>query len=276
MDKLPLSVVVLTKNEESNIGACLESINSWADEIVVVDDESTDRTVDIAQGFTERIYHRKTDTEGRQRNWAYSKASHEWVLSLDADETVTDELREEIRKILPGTQFHGFSIPRRNYIGDYWVKYGGQYPAAQLKLFQKNRFRYEEVGVHPRVFLEGETGTLTKDIIHKSYRDFEHFFSKMNKQTTLEAQKWILTGQNMTTGRIIRRSIDRFLRSFIRKKGFKDGFIGFMVAYFASLYQVMSYAKYWEMLRRPVPMRIGTEGRSPDPDPSSGSGKIED
>lgn len=272
MDKFPLSVVVLTKNEEDNIGRCLGSVKTWADEIVVVDDESTDRTVDIAKEFTDRIYRRKTDNEGKQRNWAYAQAHNEWVLSLDADETVTQELKDEVLKVLPGTAFHGFTIPRRNYIGDYWVKYGGQYPAAQLRLFQKSRFRYEEVNVHPRVFFEGETGYLTKDIIHKSYRDFEHFFSKLNTQTTLEAQKWILTGQNMTTGRILRRSIDRFLRSFIRKRGFKDGFIGFMVAYFASLYQIISYAKYWEMLRHPA--KGG--GRSPDPDEGSGSGKTED
>ncbi len=250
MDKLPLSVVVLTKNEEGNIGQCLESVSGWADEIVVVDDESTDRTVAIVQGFTDKIYCQKMDNEGRHRNWAYSKARNEWVLSLDADEKVTGELRKEISSVLPGTKFHGFSIPRRNYIGNYWVKYGGQYPAAQLKLFCRNRFRYEEVAVHPRVFLEGETGALTGDIIHKSYRNFEHFFAKLNKQTTLEAQKWIQTGQNMTTGRVIRRSIDRFLRSFIRKRGFKDGFVGFMVAYFASLYQVISYAKYWEMKQK--------------------------
>lgn len=252
MDKLPLSVIVLTKNEERNISQCLESVAGWVDEIVMVDDESTDGTIAVAKAFTDRIYCRKMDNEGRHRNWAYAQAQNEWVLSLDADETVTEGLKGEIFKVLPNTEFHGFSIPRRNYIGDYWVKYGGQYPAAQLKLFQKGRFRYEEVGVHPRAFLEGETGHLSGDIIHKSYRDFEHFFSKLNKQTTLEAQKWIQSGQGMPLGRIIRRSIDRFLRSFIRKRGFKDGFIGFMVAYFASLYQIISYAKYWEIKRKKV------------------------
>ena len=113
----------------------------------------------------------------------------------------------------------------------------------------KSRFKYEEVEVHPRVYLNGETGHLTKDIVHKGYPDFEHFLASLNRQTTLEARKWIKTGRHMSPGQAIWRTVDRFPRSFIGKQGYKDGFIGFMIAFFASLYQVMSYAKYWEMKR---------------------------
>lgn len=250
MDKVPVSVIVLTKDEEHNINACLESVYGWADEIVVVDDESSDRTLEIVRRFTDSIVCRKMANEGEQRNWAYSQARNDWILSLDADEVLTAELKNEIKSVLPYRRYKAFSIPRRNYIGEYWLKYGGQYPASQIKLFLKDSFRYEEVGVHPRAFVSGDTGELKGDIIHKSYRDFEHFLSKLNKQTTLEAEKWILIGQNMTRGRAVRRAIDRFFRIFIRKKGFKDGFYGFMFAYFASLYQIMSYAKYREMRQR--------------------------
>lgn len=245
--KTPVSVVVITKNEEHNIKPCLESVYNWADEIIVVDDESTDHTVQIAGAYTGKIFHRKMDNEGRHRNWAYSQAKHAWILSLDADEAVTQELQTEIDQVLPGASCAGFAIPRRNYIGDYWVKYGGLYPAPQLRLFLKNKFKYEEVGVHPRAFLEGKTEQLTKDIIHKSYRDFAHFLAKLNGQTTLEAQKWIETGRNMSFGVAFWRMLDRFPRTYFRKKGYKDGFVGFMVAFFASLYQIISYAKYWEM-----------------------------
>ena len=113
----------------------------------------------------------------------------------------------------------------------------------------KSRFKYEEVAVHPRVFLDGDTGHLTKDIIHKGYPDFEHFLQSLNRQTTLEAQKWVETNRKMTPGVAIWRTVDRFFRSFIGKKGYKDGFIGFMIAFYASLYQIMSYAKYWEITR---------------------------
>jgi len=247
MDKAPLSVVVIAKNEESNIDECFGSVYGWADEIVLVDDESTDRTVEIAKRYGATIYRRKMDNEGIHRNWAYAQAKNEWVLSLDADEKVTEELKEEISAALKGKEFHAFSIPLRNFIGSYWVRYGGWYPAGKLRLFMKSRFKYEEVGVHPRVFLDGETGHLTKDIVHKGYPDFEHFLASLNRQTTLEAQKWIDTGRKMSFGRALWRTIDRFFRSFVGKKGYKDGFIGFMIAFFASLYQVMSYAKYWQM-----------------------------
>ena len=212
MSLLPLSVVVITKNEENNIRECLSSVYGWADEIVVVDDESRDRTVSMAQEFTERIFHRRMDNEGKHRNWAYAQARNEWVLSLDADEKVSDELKEEIGAVLKDTPFHAFSIPLRNYIGKYWVRHSGWYPAGKLRLFMKSRFRYEEVEVHPRVFLDGETGHLTKDIIHKGYPDFEHFLASLNRQTTLEAKKWIATGRKMSLGRAVWRTIDRFPR----------------------------------------------------------------
>ncbi len=248
--RVPLSVVVITKNEEANIGACLGSVHGWADEIVVVDDESTDSTVELARQYTDRIFRRKMENEGIHRNWAYAQARNEWVLSLDADEYVSGELREEIRGVLQSTSCHAFSIPLRNYIGDYWVKHSGWYPAGKLRLFMKSRFKYEEVEVHPRVFLDGETGHLTKDIVHKGYPDFEHFLASLNRQTTLEARKWIQTGRCMSLGKAVWRTLDRFPRVWIGKKGYKDGFIGFMIAFFASLYQIMSYAKYWEMKKK--------------------------
>ncbi|MDO8581019.1 MAG: glycosyltransferase family 2 protein [Candidatus Omnitrophota bacterium] len=250
MNRIPVSVVIITKNEEKNIDVCLRSVAGWADEIIVVDDESTDRTVELAKRFGVKLFTRKMENEGRHRNWAYAQAKNTWVLSLDADEEVLPELREEITVLLSGQpKFPAYTIPRRNYIGNYWVKYGGQYPASQLRLFLKDQFRYEEVEVHPRVFLDGDTGHLPqgKDIVHKSYRDFSHFLAKLNGQTTLEATKWIKTGRQMSFGRALWRTSDRFFRLLLRKKAYKDGFIGFMFAVFAGLYQIMSYAKYWEM-----------------------------
>ena len=247
MNKVPVSVVVITKNEEKNIADCLKSVYGWAQEILVVDDESTDKTVVVASQFADKIFYRKMDVEGVHRNWAYAQAKSEWVLSLDADEIVSDELKEEIALAVQSQGFHAYSIPLKNYLGNYWVRYSGWYPAGKLRLFQKSRFKYEEVEVHPRVFLDGETGHLTKDIIHKGYPDIEHFLSSLNRQTTLEAKKWINTGRQMSFGRALWRTLDRFPRSFIGKKGYKDGFHGFVIAYFASLYQIISYFKYCEM-----------------------------
>ncbi len=250
MEKVKISVVVITKNEENNIEECLQSVLGWVDEIVVVDDNSTDCTVEIAEKYAQKVFHRKMDNEGTHRNWAYAQAKNDWVLSLDADERVSPELRDELFSVLDDPKVHCFTIPRRNYIGDYWVKYGGQYPAAQLRLFLKARFKYEEVEVHPRVFFQGETGYLKGDIIHKSYKNFAHFLTKMNGQTTLEAKKWFKSNKKMTFGKALWRTIDRFFRSYIGKRGYKDGFVGFMLAVFSSFYQIVSYAKYWEFKKQ--------------------------
>lgn len=248
MARIPLSVVVLTKNEELNIAECIDSVKGWADEIIVVDDFSSDGTVRIAQGLADRVLIKKMEVEGTHCNWAYAQAKNKWVLSLDADEKVTPELKKEISDILEETDCVCFSIPLRNFIGGYWVRHGGWYPAAKVRLFQKNRFSYEDAVVHPKVTIEGTCGHLKCDIIHKGYPDFEHFLASLNRQTTLEAQKWITTNRRMSAGRITWRAIDRFFRRFIGKQGWKDGFIGFMVAFFDTLYQIMSYAKYRQML----------------------------
>ena len=246
-DKFPLSVVVLTKNEEDRIGRCLDSA-VWADEIIVVDDESTDKTREIAARYTDKIFTRKMDIEGRHRNWAYAKAKNNWVFSLDADEVITPELRDEIGEALKNEcGENGFTVPRRNYIGDYWVRYGGWYPSPQLKMFRKDKFRYEEVAVHPRAFMDDPCGHLKSDLIHYSYRSIEDFLAKLNRQTTWEAQKWFNAGKPMTKGRFLWRTYDRFMRAYFGRRGYKDGFIGFVIAFNAGLYQYVSYLKYREM-----------------------------
>ena len=127
--KIPVSVVVITKNEERNIADCLKSV-SWADELIVLDDNSTDNTVNIAKQYTDKVSSRKMDIEGRHRNYSYSLARNSWILTLDADERVTDELREEISLTLTGDiPQNAFTIPRRNHIGTYWLRWGGQYPS---------------------------------------------------------------------------------------------------------------------------------------------------
>ncbi|MDD4953894.1 MAG: glycosyltransferase family 2 protein [Candidatus Omnitrophica bacterium] len=248
---IKLSVVVLTRNEERNIRECLKSVAGWADEILVIDDESTDNTLNIVKEYTDRIIKRKMDVEGRHRNFAYAQARNLWVLSLDADERATEELKVEIEKAISDkTQFNGFTIPRRNFIGKYWVKYGGWYPSPQLKLFRKDKFRYEEVGVHPRAFMDEPCGHLKSDIIHYSYRSLEDFFAKLNNQTTREAGKWFDQKKPMRLGRFLWRTYDRFMRTYFGRKGYKDGFFGFVVAFNAGLYQFISYLKYRELVRR--------------------------
>ena len=251
MEKAPVSVVVITKNEEQNIAGCLESVK-WADEIIVVDDESTDTTREIVKKYTDKIFTRKMENEGVHRNWAYAQAANDWVLSLDADERVTEPLADEIIGLLKGVpEFKAYTTPRRNYIGDHWLRYGGEYPAAQTKFFLKNEFRYEEAEVHPRAFLDGDCGHFKGDLIHYSHRDISDYLSSLNSQTTLEAKKWYNTGRKMSLGHATWRTFDRcFYRRLLRKKAYKDGIYGLTVAVFSGLYQIVSYLKYREMIQK--------------------------
>lgn len=262
---VPVSVLILTKNEEGRLPDCLESVR-FADEILVIDDESTDRTVEVAQRYGARVLHRKMDLEGRHRNWAAAQARNEWILSVDADERVTPELAEELRRLFRDGPQHGtYAIPRRNFIGARWVRHGGWYPSAQLKLFKRSVFRWEEASVHPRALSDASCGQLRHDLLHYSYRDLSDFVEKMNRQTTLEARKWVQDGRTVTLGKALRRAADRFFRSFISKRGYRDGVLGFVVAWFASAYQLLSYAKYVEAkqsARAASPARAPAAARS--------------
>ena len=252
VDKIPLSAVVITKNEEANIAKCLASARR-ADEGIVVDDESADKTRAIAEKYADKVITKKMDIEGSHRNYAYSLAGNKWVLSLDADEVISDELWAELSGLLKTDIKHwAFTIPIRTYIGNHWIRHGGWYPAGKVRLFRKDRFKYEEAEVHPRAFFvggEGTCGHLTGDIVHYSYRDLHDFFTSLNNQTTLEAKKWFKERRRIGFPRMVKKFCTRFVKSYFFKQGFKDGLIGFVAAYGSSLYQFMSYAKYRFMLR---------------------------
>ncbi len=244
--KVPISVVILAKNEAGRIRACIESV-LWATEVLVIDDESTDDTASIAESLGARVVRRKMDIEGKHRNWAHAQAANEWILSVDADERVTPELAEEIKALFqaqPPCELYSF--PRRNYIGSHWIRYGGWYPSVQVKLFKRSIFRWEETTVHPRAFSNSPEGVLKSDLIHYTYRDLKDFVDKLNRQTTLEAQKWILDGRHVSLGKMLWRSLDRFGRAYRGKQGYRDGELGFILAVMGGMYQFISFAKYWE------------------------------
>ena len=246
---VPLSVVILTKNEASRLRPCIESVR-WAGDILVIDDESTDETVPLAESLGARVLRRKMEIEGRHRNWAYTQAAHEWVLSLDADERVTPELAAEITGLIAnGAPCDVYAVPRRNYIGERWIKHGGWYPSAQVKMFKRSVFRWEETTVHPRAFSDRPCGQLRHDLLHFSYRDERDFIAKQDRHTTLEAQKWIADGRRMTRGRALWRAVDRFVRGYLFKQGFRDGRLGLFVAVMAWNYQWLSYVKYAQLKR---------------------------
>ena len=145
MSTQSLSVVIVAKNEKDRIKDCIDSVSGWADEIIVVDDESADNTCDIAKKLGAKVFVRKMDIEGKHRNWAYAQATGDWIFSVDADERPTKELKQEIKEVIENTEHAYFSIPFKTYIGDYWLRWGGWYPGPKVKLFKKGKFKYEEV-----------------------------------------------------------------------------------------------------------------------------------
>ena len=273
--KLPLSVVVLAKNEATRIADCLKSAG-WADELLVIDDDSADQTVEIAESLGARVLKRKMDIEGRHRNWAHAQAKHEWVFSLDSDERVTPELEKEIRDLFEGNPANEiYTVPRRNYLGKHWIRRGGWYPSPQVKLFKPAVFRWEETTVHPRAISDKSWGRLQGDLIHYSYRDVSDFIGKLNRQTTLETQKWVMDGRKMPTGKALWRTIDRFYRTYWLKKGKEEGFLGYMISVFGGAYQFLSFAKYWHAKNTQARSSAGgaaevpSEPHAVDADPSS-------
>lgn len=245
---IPLTVVILARNEAERIEACVRSV-LWAAEVLVVDDGSTDDTAARAEVLGARVVRRKMDIEGRHRNWASQQARYDWILSVDADERVTSALAAEIEALFAAgaPPLAHYAIPRRNFIGAHWVRYGGWYPSPQVKLFDRRAFRWEEAAVHPRAFCDSPCGYLREALLHYSYRDIGDFVTKMNRQTTLEAQKWLATRRRISFGKALWRAVDRFFRAYIMKRGYRDGVLGFAVAWLGATYQLLSYEKYREL-----------------------------
>lgn len=242
-----LSVVVITGNEEKNIAACLESVK-WADEIVLVDSLSEDKTVEIARKYTDHIFLRPWSGYGNQKNYAVKKASYDWVLSLDADERVTQELRKEIEALLREEEVPsgGYEIPRKAYFGTTWVRHGGWYPDYVLRLFDKSMGRFSDRLVHEALEVSGPVGRLKNPIEHYTYRSISDFIDRMNRYSTLSAELYSSQGRDVGWVETIFRSWFTFLQMYILRKGFLDGALGFQLAYLYSVYTFIKYAKLKE------------------------------
>lgn len=252
--KVPLSVIIVTKNEESNIDDCLKSIYPWAEEIIIVDDESTDATRQIAARYTDKIFIRKWDLEGKQRNYGASQARNTWVMMLDADERMTEEVQKEIEKILfkNDEKTVAYWIPRKNYFGTKWLQYGGWYPAPHIKLYKKGFLKWREIShdvVHPGVDIAKNfsIGQLKNHLIHYNFKNIEDFIKKVNRQSTLEAIKWHGQGKKIGLMHGLWKSFDRFWKRYVYKKGYKDGYYGFVAAVLSGFYQFAAYSKLREI-----------------------------
>jgi glycosyltransferase involved in cell wall biosynthesis len=241
-----LSVAVVTLNEEERLRACLESVE-WADEIVVVDAESVDKTVQIARDFTDRIWIHPWPGFAPQKNFALAQVTQPWVLSLDADERVSPELRDAIRSILDRDgPADGYSVPRKNIFWGAWVRHGRLYPDDQLRLFRRGRGRFVEQSVHESVSVAGTVSRLSAPLIHESYRNLDDFVKRGNQYSTLAAQEAIRSGQSVKSYHLVLRPLGRFLSMYCLHRGFLDGWRGLLLAALYGYYVFLRTAKILE------------------------------
>jgi len=237
-------VVIITKNEEARIRDCLESVR-WADEIIIVDACSEDRTIEICREYTDKVYRKAWQGYAAQKNWGIAQASGDWVLCLDADERVSPELRGEIINLLHGSpNVDGFYLPRKNYLGDRWMRYAGLYPDYKLRLFRKGKGHFEGV-VHERVKVRGEVGYLKGAILHHTYKDLSDYWDKINQYTSIEAEELFQQGARFRWYMLL-RPLALFFWLYIFRQGWRNGFLGLVNSLFLSWYQFLKYAKLWE------------------------------
>lgn len=248
-----LSAVIIAFNEEEDLPRCLKSVCDLADEILVVDSGSTDKTVEIAKKFGAKVYVRKFDNYAGQKNFAASKAKGNWILSLDADEEISPELALEIQPILTSRQSANvaYSIPRKNIILGKLIRYTRWQPELDrhIWLWKRNKGKWEG-DVHEEIIIEGNVGKLKYPKVHYQYKNVGEFLDMMNRYSELDAQKRVRSGNRLS---LIRLFLDPFYNFSVRyfyRLGFLDGWRGFFLSYLMAIYHLELWIKIWERRRR--------------------------
>ena len=244
-----LSVTVITRNEAANIGAALRSV-AWADELIVVDSASTDDTAAIARQYTTRVSVRDWPGYVAQKNHAASIASHDWILSLDADERVTPDLEREIRILMNTDPPHaGYRIPRVTWYLGRWIRTTDWYPDDQLRLYDRRRAEWAGKYVHESVSARGTTGRLRGELQHYAYRDVADHLETIDRYTTYAARQMHEEGRRAQWLQIAGHPALAFLRNYVAHGGIRDGVPGLIVSALNSYYVLMKLAKLWELQR---------------------------
>jgi glycosyltransferase involved in cell wall biosynthesis len=249
---LKISATIITFNEAENVRAAFESV-AWADEVLVVDSRSTDRTREIARECGARVLERDWPGFAAQKQYAAEQASHDWVFSLDADERVTDELRASVAALRDAGGAglaDGYRVARRSFYMGRWIKGGGWYPDHQLRFYDRRRGRWEGAHVHESVRMAAgaRVGTLGGDLLHFSMRDAAHHHRMIGERyAPLAARQMFEAGRRTTPLRIATAGPAAFARSFILKGGFRDRLAGLAIARFAAHHAFLKHLMLWEM-----------------------------
>jgi len=245
----PVSAVIITMNEAANIGRCLESVR-WCDEIVVVDSGSTDATAEIAARYGCRVSVRGFTGYGDQKRHAVNQASHEWILSIDADEVVTPALREELCGLLAvKSDVAGVEIPRTMVFLGREFRHGAEHAAPLLRMFRKTRGGFTGAAVHERIDVQGPVTRCNAEMLHYSYVSIEQYLQKFNAYTTAAASMLQADGRRASAAAVAAAFPIAFFRQYLMKGNFLNGYPGFLWAFLSAAYPVVKYAKLRELSR---------------------------
>jgi len=243
-----ISVIIITKDEEKNISDCLRSVD-WADEIIVVDAESSDRTIELVKIFTDKVFTKKWEGYVPQKKYALGLASNEWVLSLDADERITPELKNELLNIT-SDEFAGYKIRRKNFLLNKEITSCGWGNDYQLRFFLRNKTDLTDRLVHEGFTVDGKIGKLKNPMLHYTFSSFSDYFNKINYYTSLKAQEMYKQKVKVSGWTIFSHTVSAFFLLFITKSGFKDGVYGLIISLLHSVSTMLNYIKLWELQNR--------------------------
>ena len=279
-----ISTVLATFNEEANIKACLDSVKGWVDEMIIVDEQSTDKTKEIAEGLGAKVYSEPHEQIFHiTKNKAINKAKSTWILQLDADERITEEMKKEIIGILEGEYFgydnwispvrksinkivkifpepsklnkpaSAYWLPRKNFFLTRYLKNTGQYPDPVIRLFQKGKAILPAKDVHEQMKVDGVVGWLKTDLDHYATPDFSRYLLRENRYSSLQARFYKEAGLKIHFGNTIKflfcKPLGTFLDLYFRRRGFLDGFPGFVFSLYSGLHHAFSYMKLWELYK---------------------------
>jgi glycosyltransferase involved in cell wall biosynthesis len=244
-----LSVTVIALNQEDNIGDCLASV-SFADEIVVVDTGSTDRTVELARSFTDLVFNAPWQGFARTKNYALDQARGDWVFSLDTDERVPEALKDEILAVVASDgPLKGYRVPRKNYFCGRWIRHLGWYPDYTLRLFRRDQGRFRDREVHEEVVVAGPVGVLETPLEHYSYKSVSDYVTRMDRYARLAAQELAKAGRRPYSGELFVRPFFTFLHLYFIRRGFLEGVPGYALAVLMSMYKFLKYYYLRELSR---------------------------
>lgn len=244
----PLSVTIITKNEQSNIERCLQSVQ-WADEIIVVDSGSTDDTLEICRTYKCKIIETEWRGFGLTKQFAVKQATYNWILSVDADEEVTPDLTNKIQAVLREPKFKGYRIKRNSFYLGKMIRFSGWQKDFTLRLFNRNHGNFNSNIVHESVKIEGTIGHISAPLLHYTYPDLSSHVRRMDRYAELGAEQLWAKGKRASIISATSRAAIKFIKMYILKMGFLDGKIGFILATNSAYGVFLKYLKLWEKNR---------------------------